>query len=91
MTRNTWPRDQYTGVGGGRDTGVGGGLYTGVGGGSITDFISAEGHVVAPAAIGENLARGFSDRTLSDQLLICSYNEQPSTDRHGDGDTGNNR
>ena len=32
MTTNTWPRDQYTGVGGGMYTGVGGGLYTGVGG-----------------------------------------------------------
>ena len=29
-----WPRNQYTGVGGGRYTGVGGGLYTGVGGGA---------------------------------------------------------
>jgi len=31
-----WPRDQYTGVGGGLYTGVGGGLYTGVGGGAYT-------------------------------------------------------
>ena len=36
MTVNTWPRNQYTGVGGGRYTGVGGGLYTGVGGGAYT-------------------------------------------------------
>jgi hypothetical protein len=31
-----WPRDRYTGVGGGLYTGVGGGLYTGVGGGAYT-------------------------------------------------------
>jgi hypothetical protein len=31
-----WPRDQYTGVGGGLYTGVGGGLYSGVGGGLYT-------------------------------------------------------
>jgi hypothetical protein len=36
VTKNTWPRDQYTGVGGGRYTGVGGGLYTDVGGGAYT-------------------------------------------------------
>lgn len=29
MNRNTWPRDQYTGPGGGLYTGPGGGLYTG--------------------------------------------------------------
>ena len=33
---NVWPRNQYTGVGGGLYTGVGGGLYTGVGGGMYT-------------------------------------------------------
>ena len=27
--RNTWPRDRYTGPGGGLYTGPGGGLYTG--------------------------------------------------------------
>ena len=31
-----WPRNRYTGVGGGLYTGVGGGLYTGVGGGCYT-------------------------------------------------------
>jgi len=31
-----WPRDQYTGVGGGLYTGVGGGLYSGPGGGMYT-------------------------------------------------------
>ena len=31
-----WPRDQYTGVGGGLYTGVGGGLYGGPGGGMYT-------------------------------------------------------
>lgn len=36
MISNTWPRDQYTGVGGGLYTGVGGGLYTGSGGGAST-------------------------------------------------------
>lgn len=34
--RNMWPRDQYTGPGGGRYTGPGGGLYTGPGGGAST-------------------------------------------------------
>ena len=33
---NGWPRDRYTGVGGGLYTGVDGGLYTGVGGGAYT-------------------------------------------------------
>ena len=36
MTVNVWPRNQYTGVGGGAYTGVGGGMYTGVGGGAYT-------------------------------------------------------
>ncbi len=36
MEGNTWPRDRYTGVGGGLYTGVGGGLYTGPGGGLYT-------------------------------------------------------
>jgi hypothetical protein len=31
-----WPRDQYTGPGGGLYTGPGGGLYTGPGGGLYT-------------------------------------------------------
>ena len=31
-----WPRNRFTGVGGGLYTGVGGGLYTGVGGGAYT-------------------------------------------------------
>ena len=31
-----WPRNRYSGVGGGRYTGVGGGLYKGVGGGAYT-------------------------------------------------------
>lgn len=30
-----WPRDRYSGVGGGMYAGVGGGLYTGVGGGAL--------------------------------------------------------
>jgi hypothetical protein len=29
--RNTWPRDRYTGPGGGAYTGPGGGMYTGPG------------------------------------------------------------
>jgi hypothetical protein len=33
---NAWPRDQYTGPGGGCHTGHGGGLYTGPGGGMYT-------------------------------------------------------
>ena len=33
---NRWPRDQYTGPGGGLYTGPGGGLYTGPGGGAYT-------------------------------------------------------
>jgi hypothetical protein len=33
---NTWPRDSYTGPGGGLYTGPGGGLYTGPGGGAHT-------------------------------------------------------
>jgi hypothetical protein len=36
MSRNTWPRDQYTGPGGGLSTGPGGGLSTGPGGGLST-------------------------------------------------------
>jgi hypothetical protein len=32
----TWPRDQYTGPGGGAYTGPGGGMYTGPGGGAYT-------------------------------------------------------
>jgi hypothetical protein len=36
MTTNTWPRDCYTGPGGGLYTGPGGGLYTGPGGGLYT-------------------------------------------------------
>jgi hypothetical protein len=35
-TVNTWPRDQYSGPGGGLYTGPGGGLYTGPGGGAST-------------------------------------------------------
>ena len=30
MAKNTWPRDQYSGPGGGRYTGPEGGLYTGL-------------------------------------------------------------
>jgi len=33
MSDNTWPRNQYTGPGGGLYTGPGGGMYTGPGGG----------------------------------------------------------
>lgn len=33
MTENKWPRDQYTGPGGGAYIGPGGGLYKGPGGG----------------------------------------------------------
>ena len=33
---NKWPRDRYTGPGGGLYTGPGGGLYTGPGGGLYT-------------------------------------------------------
>jgi len=33
---NTWPRDQYSGPGGGLYTGPGGGMYTGPGGGAYT-------------------------------------------------------
>lgn len=36
IMKNTWPRDQYTGIGGGLYTGIGGGLYTGIGGGAYT-------------------------------------------------------
>ena len=36
MTTNKWPRDRYTGPGGGLYTGPGGGLYTGPGGGLYT-------------------------------------------------------
>ncbi len=36
MSKNTWPRDQYTGPGGGMSTGPGGGLSTGPGGGMST-------------------------------------------------------
>ena len=32
-SENTWPRDQYSGPGGGLYTGPGGGMYTGPGGG----------------------------------------------------------
>ena len=32
----TWPRDSYTGPGGGAYTGPGGGAYTGPGGGAYT-------------------------------------------------------
>jgi hypothetical protein len=34
--RDMWPRNRYTGPGGGLYTGVGGGAYTGVGGGAYT-------------------------------------------------------
>jgi len=34
--KNTWPRDQYSGPGGGLYTGPGGGMYTGPGGGAYT-------------------------------------------------------
>lgn len=34
MTRNTWPRDQYIGPGGGLYIGPGGGMYIGPGGGA---------------------------------------------------------
>ena len=33
---NVWPRDRYTGPGGGLYTGPGGGMYTGPGGGAYT-------------------------------------------------------
>ena len=33
---NTWPRDHFTGPGGGAFTGLGGGMYTGPGGGAYT-------------------------------------------------------
>lgn len=36
MAEQTWPRDRYTGPGGGLYTGPGGGLYTGPGGGAYT-------------------------------------------------------
>jgi hypothetical protein len=36
MTRNTWPRNQSTGSGGGLSTGPGGGMSTGPGGGAST-------------------------------------------------------
>lgn len=36
MTENAWPRDCYTGPGGGLYTGPGGGMYTGPGGGAYT-------------------------------------------------------
>ena len=36
METGTWPRDRYTGPGGGEYTGPGGGLYTGPGGGAYT-------------------------------------------------------
>jgi hypothetical protein len=36
ITKNTWPRDRYTGPGGGLYTGPGGGMYTGPGGGAYT-------------------------------------------------------
>jgi hypothetical protein len=36
MTDNTWPRDQYSGPGGGLYTGPGGGMYTGPGEGLYT-------------------------------------------------------
>ena len=36
MSKNTWPRNRYTGLGGGLYTGLGGGLYTGVGGGAYS-------------------------------------------------------
>jgi hypothetical protein len=36
MKSGTWPRDRYTGPGGGLYTGPGGGLYTGPGGGAYT-------------------------------------------------------
>ena len=36
MDESRWPRNLYTGVGGGMYTGVGGGMHTGVGGGAYT-------------------------------------------------------
>ena len=36
MEQNKWPRNNYTGPGGGLYTGPGGGLYTGPGGGAYT-------------------------------------------------------
>lgn len=36
MSQNAWPRNRYTGPGGGLYTGPGGGLYTGPGGGLYT-------------------------------------------------------
>ena len=36
MDQASWPRDMYTGPGGGLYTGPGGGLYTGPGGGAYT-------------------------------------------------------
>ena len=43
-----WPRDSYTGPGGGLYTGPGGGLYTGPGGGLYTGSASTPYYSIIP-------------------------------------------
>ena len=53
MTRNTWPRDQYTGSGGGLSTASGGGMSTASGGEAThQEKRSEKPHSKHPASFG---------------------------------------
>ena len=49
-----WPRNSYTGLGGGLSTAIGGGLYTGIGGGASTSIGGG-----LSTSIGGGLYAGF--------------------------------
>ena len=69
MSENIWPRDQYTGLGGGAYTGPGGGMYTGPGGGAYT-------------GPGGGMYTGPCDNPYQATFLrgLCLYNILKNTD-----------